>query len=156
MIFTEKGQDEEVQLLRDFIKAGLDSPIMNPEMKARRQAKLDLLDEVEFGTKEYQSCAPLFSATLDYGATGEGSTQVFFATRAYTKGAFLRTLCGRIGHYFCLGATIYQGLPPENDPVLSLVGPTTWKQLRREVEADRRCFGGGTVSVFLSQHFNHS
>ena len=106
--------------------------------------------------KEYADKYPLFTATLDYFATGEGRTLIFAARRKASMREWVEYLCGEISGYYCIGVNVYEGLPPDDDGTWKfLVSPQQQKFLRREADASSEG-RGGHVEVFLHQHVNYS
>lgn len=59
----------------------------------------------------------LYSATVDYHATGEGRTMHLVMGRSTSKAEFLAWVAPKIGDFFSLGIEIFEGAPPETNPV---------------------------------------
>lgn len=95
----------------------------------------------------------LYTATIDYSATGEGRTIIFLAVGAeneeHARERFL-TYC-EVNPYFFIGATIYEGLPPEDDSVVNiLVSSRLLTSLKAQAEK-LDCM----LATRLQHHFNY-
>ena len=99
----------------------------------------------------------LYSSVIDYSATGEGQTAIFLASREIDKGHMLLETIRKCGHYYTIGADIYEGLPPKTNSVVQfLVSPSLWESLKEEIDADQNGVTGGYVDILLKSHYNFS
>lgn len=136
-----RGHHEKLELLRSLKQTHTDDYEC---LRARQR-------------KEFQLEYPVFTATLDYGATGEGRLLLFIARRAHSKGDFLAYLCGEISGYYAQGVTMYEGLPPDTDyPYRQLVSNGVKQFLKHEIGASGNRWLSGHVDVVLQQYVNYS
>lgn len=92
----------------------------------------------------------LFTATIDYFATGEGRTLHFFAAYAEDKEAFLVMMKEVINPYFVQGAEVFaESLPPKADSAASILLSDS---MRRFLSQD----GPMWMQTHLTLHFNLS
>jgi hypothetical protein len=149
--------DAEVAFLRDYLGRAVTqdtewsrSPA-GQEITAQHQAKLDILN-AKISAKEYHNEWRLFSATLDYCATGEGHTMIFMAEGASNMTQFLERVCASMSGYYAVGADLWDGLPPDNNRVFrQMVSKTMVNTLKSDIEAHEH-WGSGNVTVYLEQH----
>ena len=57
---------------------------------------------------------PLYIGTIEYSATGEGSTFIVYATRSTTQTEFVRKLINAHGAFYVMSAEIFVNEVPKN------------------------------------------
>lgn len=96
----------------------------------------------------------LYTATIDYYATGEGRSMSFLAIGAEDEEMARLAFVERCGEheYFMRGATIYEGLPPPGDEItMYLVSDPLYKFLKGQAE-NLNC----NVVTRVAHHVNYS
>lgn len=96
----------------------------------------------------------LYTATIDYLATGEGGTQHFLARWAETKEQMQAWVNGEVGSYFGGGADIYEGLPPLSDHVAPFLLSDPLRRLLQGMVDDTAV--RGHLAINLKVHVNYS
>lgn len=94
----------------------------------------------------HQQTYRVFTATLDYLATGEGRTLKVFAHLAHSLGEFIATIDD--DPYFIQGMTFYEGIPPSTDAVFKAFETPHVRALIGDT--------GGNLRVKLETHINYS
>jgi len=130
--------EAEIQKLKEHSE----KPWRNdPDLIRSCQEKLDFINDDTPG--EYR----MFSATLDYFATGEGRTTAFVANGAYSKREFLNYLIEKMrGYWFVIGMSLYEGMPVD-DRVYDQLFSEIMKQEQRRLPH---------FECYLEQHYNFS
>lgn len=143
---------DEIAYLKNALQRSVETHY-DDAIKKQHQEMLDLLIQHENDTQDTDDSYPVFTATLNYMATGEGHTMKFFAQRASSKAEWLVNICEKIGGYYALGVEIYEGLPPDTDLAFkALVSPAMKKLLEREIAPGI----GGYIDILVEQHVNYS
>lgn len=112
-----------------------------PDVEKARQVTLDFIEDDTKG--QYR----MFSATLDYFATGEGRTTAFVANGAHSKREFLNYLIEKMrGYWFVIGMSLYEGMPVDDDIYDHLFSKNMKKDQRQLAYFE----------CYLEQHYNFS
>lgn len=139
--------DEETIKLRDALTK---SVARNPyeDVRTKHSQMLEWLDQSLDPDTGYDI---VFTATLDYYASGEGRTIVFIADNAENEHQFIRKVMAKLdGHYFVIGVKIYRGIP-QDDPVIDdLLTNTVKTQICTDIAI------GGGVDHFFRVYYNRS
>jgi len=113
----------------------------DPKLQAAGQKTLDFIEDDSKGPYR------MFSATLDYFATGEGRTTGFVAQGAHSKREFLGYLIEKMrGYWFVIGMSLYEGMPVD-DEVYDFLFSDSMKQEQRQL---------AYFECYLEQHYNFS
>lgn len=96
----------------------------------------------------------LFTATINYFATGEGLSLYFLAVGANSPEDAKDRMNRELGvdRYFLSGADVYDGMPPEKDNVAAFLLSESVKKFLAK-QADKL---DAHVAVRLYHHFNMS
>lgn len=146
---------KELDYLRDALDRYLAAEKVRDEVFHQQQHKRNLIREYDEGKTATNDNYSVFTATLDYFATGEGRTIILYSTRAASEADFLVMTAGKMGGYLALGADLFRGLPPADNNVADiLLSDKVRMIIEREVNAPYS--DGGHVDVFLNSHINYS
>lgn len=91
----------------------------------------------------------LYTATIDYFATGEGRSLYLFACHAESTEQVLEEMGKVVDPYFVQGAAVFEGLPPDDDAAAAFLLSDGVKPLLR---GEQRCY----LRLLLSLHYNFS
>ncbi len=118
-----------------------------PDIVAQRKQMLEWLDEVA-----EDETYPLFCATLDYCATGEGHLHWLIASREQNHRDFILHLLEELGgHYYVIGVDIFKGVLPENETARVLLSPALKKELKAVIKGEDCHY-----TLNLHRHVNYS
>lgn len=93
----------------------------------------------------------VYTATIDYFATGEGVTRRFLAFIANGKALAMCTAAEYLSGYFAVGMDLHEGLPPETDTAAQLL---LSDNMRRYLE--KEILNPMNVHIDLELHANYS
>lgn len=139
---------EEETKLRIALQKTLVSEWASEKVREKHRQMLDWLDDY---TED--DSYPIFSATLDYMATGEGRTRALIISRAENYRKFIIYCMDKLdGYYFVIGINIFRGLPHQNEATNLLLSSA----MRLDTENEMRSINGCHYEVFLQHHVNCS
>lgn len=135
---------------RDYLTKGLESEWAQEDIKGGFRKLIGYLDD-ETEDETY----PLFFATIEHFATGEGQTMIFVASRSDNEGNFIRYVIEKTNWYHAIGIDLSRKIEdlPQNI-VDSLITPRMKKSLIEEAGADDQ--HSGRIEVLASYYANYS
>lgn len=97
---------------------------------------------------------PLFIATIEYFATGEGGSYYVLSSRAEDEDSFRSWANKESDKYFMSGASIYKNSVPEEDKAYNLLVSDRMKSILSDIVSGER--DSGYFTFVSKQHMNSS
>ena len=139
---------EEETKFRDAMLKSIASKWSSEETREQHQQMLDWLDD-----QSEDDSFLVFSATLDYMATGEGRTMALIISRAVNYREFILHCMDKLGgYYYVIGIDVFRGLPLQNRVTDLLLSSA----VRLDTENEMRRVNGCNYEVFLHHYVNCS